>query len=980
MKPYIRNNCFWIPVKEIRKPLVKKYFQVSLGTTKVENQYYEEEVEEILKIYKTKRHSGTRWIGFPIGRPSLIAKCLTDRGLRNFEKALSRNDKRVQPRGRYKIKFTAQPYDYQSEAVSALKKHGRGVLKSPPRSGKCVAGDTYVFTKEHGLTKISSIIEAGQQDGVPHELRKPTYTKTDSGSHAVKMSFYKRNAEVYQIKCASGRTLTCTPEHPMQVFNPYTCDYEWVRTDELHRGAYLPVDLHYNKRVMPSRDKYMKVPKGTLSQFPTRCTPELAELLALFSLTTEVKPHTDNHDRKLVSIALWSIHERPSAFSNAGGKSIQHRITYLLRKLFMIDHWFTGDVIALNPHVYSYLNYLGAFNVETVPSCILSAHEYPQVVYLRTWLKVHSIYCQLSAGDYDHIEFGDNPKRLSVIQTWLTNFGVNSMVTPKVTDVLPSGELFTAGTSMKIRTNSLHHAKKTLGLEVNWNSYFSPHLNFALESYHNEKSHPHDEVVVPGSLKLFKESRSCNSWWMTLILKSTDDYTRERDFTRGELRSRLEHIRNEVLRSKFNAVINDQCYYDYVVSVEKLEKTQTVYDIEVEEVHNFIANGFRAHNTVMSTKLICDLNYKTLVLAHQSDLLDQFLGTFKKMTNYQELEKRHGTSLVGICNTMEDYHKYQICLSTYQGFLDNNNGREKLKEIKDLFGLIIVDECHRAPADGYSNVLLALNAMFMLGLSGTPDRKDGKYIVADRIFGKIVHECEVDTLRPNLSMTFTNVEKKAYKVWTRAMAFLASHEKRNKHIVKQAIKDIEAGHSVLIPVTLTAHADELVRLINKNWEKRHGRGNKIALAYTGRIHKSKREQLLDTLRNGDFRCCVAMRSMLTGINVPLWSAIYTVIPISNEPNYTQEVTRVLTPLDGKKTPVIRFFLDENWGMCVSCFATCWKTLKGYSIEKNSKSLFSQAFALLKAKSGGLEDPYDDDNKPRKSVNTQPTRQAAPFKF
>ena len=43
--------------------------------------------------------------------------------------------------------------------------------------------------------------------------------------------------------------------------------------------------------------------------------------------------------------------------------------------------------------------------------------------------------------------------------------------------------------------------------------------------------------------------------------------------------------------------------------------------------------------------------------------------------------------------------------------------------------------------------------------------------------------------------------------------------------------------------------------------------------------------------------------------------------ISNPPNHEQEVSRILTPLEGKRTPLVKYFVD-NMGISKGCLRTC----------------------------------------------------------
>lgn len=159
------------------------------------------------------------------------------------------------------------------------------------------------------------------------------------------------------------------------------------------------------------------------------------------------------------------------------------------------------------------------------------------------------------------------------------------------------------------------------------------------------------------------------------------------------------------------------------------------------------------------------------------------------------------------------------------------------------------------------------------------------------------------------------------KTWNGAMNFLIKSDERNRQIARQAIRDVRRGHVVLIPVTQHVHADILKRMIDYEY------GKQITFCFTGKIPKNKRQEARDRMNNDQsIKVVIAMRSMLTGVNVPRWSAIYTIMPISNEPNYEQEVCRVCTPMEGKRQPIIRFFFDKVLGLSYGCHRTCLKTL------------------------------------------------------
>ncbi len=67
-----------------------------------------------------------------------------------------------------------------------------------------------------------------------------------------------------------------------------------------------------------------------------------------------------------------------------------------------------------------------------------------------------------------------------------------------------------------------------------------------------------------------------------------------------------------------------------------------------------------------------------------------------------------------------------VTVATYQS-------AARREDLADRFGLVIVDEAHHAPADGYARLLGELQPQFLLGLTATPWRGDERQL--DDIFG-----------------------------------------------------------------------------------------------------------------------------------------------------------------------------------------------------------------------------------------------------
>lgn len=318
--------------------------------------------------------------------------------------------------------------------------------------------------------------------------------------------------------------------------------------------------------------------------------------------------------------------------------------------------------------------------------------------------------------------------------------------------------------------------------------------------------------------------------------------------------------------------------------------------------------------------------YRIAVIADQREFLDQFLEHVEKFTNLPELQEKYGKKLFGYGKKPEDFENFEIIVCTYQSFL-SKKGKKLLKLLNANFGTVFIDEVHSAAAQEYSGVINSFRSRIRIGATGTDARKDNKYIHVEQIVGKVTALIERDQLVASVyvhPIDFVKT-KSAYKGrsgFTYMVNFLSKHKKRNELIVEWVLKDLAKGHSIVIPVYRKEHVEVLVKAINDEF------GKTIAAGFTGgasKVNKHHRNQALDDAKSGKIRVIVGIRRLLQrGLNVPRWSMIYCVMPINNEPNWKQESSRILTPMEEKRPPGIRLFADVNVGASLGCFVATYK--------------------------------------------------------
>lgn len=344
---------------------------------------------------------------------------------------------------------------------------------------------------------------------------------------------------------------------------------------------------------------------------------------------------------------------------------------------------------------------------------------------------------------------------------------------------------------------------------------------------------------------------------------------------------------------------------------KKIKFVGTLKDYQVPACKKMIAtkggvlkSAPRTGKTIMSAYTVCKLGLKTLILAAQKDWLDNFYETFVGSES-QPAMTNASKKRVGFPKKFEDFEKYDIALCTYQMFLSDNKGKKLLNKIKKMFSVLVVDEVQTVPSAEFSKIVSTLQCTYKHGLSGTPERKDGKEWTAYKLMGPVFYETHVERLRPEIQVVNTEFGGQLPKMWTYMVSKLEKDPKRLRLIIKEALKDVKAGHLVVIPFTRVPVIQALTKAINKAADK------KIAAAFYGGVHKDKRKLLIEKARAYKIKVIVGNSKLLsTGINIPRASMLYEVTPSSNQPKAEQRFSRVLTPMENKPQPVIKFFLDD----------------------------------------------------------------------
>ena len=192
--------------------------------------------------------------------------------------------------------------------------------------------------------------------------------------------------------------------------------------------------------------------------------------------------------------------------------------------------------------------------------------------------------------------------------------------------------------------------------------------------------------------------------------------------------------------------------------------------------------------TVQSLYLAVKLGYKTLVLVHQEHLANQWkerIQTF--ITNV-----RIGTIQRDIIDTVD--------CDIVIGMIQSVSMKKYLPGLFNDFGLLICDECHHLGAEVFSKCLQKIPAPYRIGLSATPQRKDGLTKVFQWYLGDIEYQSERLNLENCVSIikcNFLSEEKKMY-LDVRMIRMAGGRKTVNLPALITQICDFEARNDFII--------------------------------------------------------------------------------------------------------------------------------------------------------------------------------------
>ncbi len=282
--------------------------------------------------------------------------------------------------------------------------------------------------------------------------------------------------------------------------------------------------------------------------------------------------------------------------------------------------------------------------------------------------------------------------------------------------------------------------------------------------------------------------------------------------------------------------------------------------------------------TVLALYIIALLQKKTIVIVHKDFLMTQWRDRIQQFLPEARIGKIQQNTI--------DIENKDIVLAMVQSL----SQKEYDSEVFSSFGLAIFDECHHLGAEVFSKSMAKVASQYMLGLSATPDRKDGLRKVFEWFIGPMVYftkEKNEDYIETRIYEYYDEdpVYSKLELLYNkkpclpRMINNICDHVPRNIFINEIIKSEYEKGRKILVLGDRREYLNRTQKWCHENIQ------NNIAGQYVGGLKPS---ELRDSQEKDIILGTFSMAS--EGMDIP---KLNTIILASPKSDVVQSVGRIL---------------------------------------------------------------------------------------
>ena len=344
--------------------------------------------------------------------------------------------------------------------------------------------------------------------------------------------------------------------------------------------------------------------------------------------------------------------------------------------------------------------------------------------------------------------------------------------------------------------------------------------------------------------------------------------------------------------------------------------------------------------TYCAIRTICKLGLSGLIIVPTECLMDQWMDAIRTFVP--------GARVGYVQQNHMDYEDkdfvvamlHSICLKDYP------------IQMFDRFGIVVYDECHHVASEVFSKSMLKVRPKFTLGLSATPERRDGLSHVFYKFIGPLLHkEKRTGTntviikkfLLHSTSEHYEKLRMSNGTINTAGMTTaISKYDERNQLIIYTIKSLIQQGRKILLLSSRKEHLHNIKDMLDRASIKHPESGRYITYGfYYGK--KGMTRQAHKKLLSESAKCDVVLGIDVIareGLDIPDLNTLIMATPAGVD--VEQPVGRILRKFHKELNPLVIDLVD-NTGNYVkhSKERDKWYDSESYIIQERELELLGQ---------------------------------------
>lgn len=467
---------------------------------------------------------------------------------------------------------------------------------------------------------------------------------------------------------------------------------------------------------------------------------------------------------------------------------------------------------------------------------------------------------------------------------------------------------------------ALYMLRAELGNKINLRFYNNKNRSFHPKSYIFH--YGNDSDIFVGSSNISRGALTSSIEWNYRFNKNSnkEDFNFFMDEFNNLYNNHSIEVTDEVLNNYAKTWVRPKVYKDLeTIGDFKEEKVvdlfeprgpqiEILYSLNQSREEGFDKGLVVAATGVGKTYLSAfdSINYKrVLFVAHREEIIKQAMQSFKNI-------RPKATSGFFYADNKEKDKDLIFALVQTLG------KEEYLNESyfkKDYFDYIVIDEFHHAASKNYQRIIDYFEPKFLLGLTATPERLDGKDVFAICDYNLVYEVRLKDAINRGALVPF-----KYYGIYDETVNYEHIEFKNGKYNEKQLEEALNIGARDELIIkhyekyiskaaigfcSSKRHAEHMAEAFNKA---------KIpALAvYSGEKGEfsEEREKALNKLRNGEIKVLFAVDMFNEGLDVPQIDLVMFLRPTESPTIFLQQLGRGLRKSKGKEHLIVLDFIGN----------------------------------------------------------------------